>query len=94
MPGILVIIYLCPLQCTAVVDINSFPFSEEIVHGPASLSMAVAGLLHPAERQMGFGPNSGNIHIGNAGFDITNSNKCFINVPEYRLMKKGRTPYY
>src|SRR5208283_2126262 len=86
---ILVIVYLCSLQRTAVIDIHSFPLCEKIVHRPASLSMAVAGLLHPTEWQVGLCPDCRNIDISNAGFDIPHRYKRFVDITSVDRRRKS-----
>src|SRR5262245_45144766 len=83
------IVDLCFLQLSGVVDVNRFPFTEYVVHGGAGLTVAVAGILHAAERKMDFSTDGGAIDISDTGFDITHGAESALHIA--RINGAGQT---
>src|SRR5580704_1927691 len=75
-----VVINLGALEFVGVVDVDGFPLREEVDGGDGGFAVAVAGLLGAAEGEMRFGPDSGRVHIDDAGVKVPHRGKGAIDV--------------
>src|SRR3954447_11805237 len=68
--GVLLIVDLRALQLAAVVDVDRLPLREHVERGLPRFAMAVAGLLHPAERQVHLGARRSGVDVGDPGLQV------------------------
>src|SRR5437868_737939 len=63
-------INLGALEFAAEVDVEAFPFGED-VEDVAAFPVAVSGLADSAEREVDFGADGGCVDVDDSGFDVS-----------------------
>src|SRR2546423_1355473 len=71
---------LCALQLAGIIDVNGFPFREDVEHLRAAFAVAVAGRLRAAERQMDFGADGRRVDVEDAGLHVFQGAKSAVRV--------------
>ena len=82
---------LRPLQRARVVHVAHLGLGVELVHLPAALAVAVAGLLHAAERQMGLGADGRRVDVGDAVVELLHRAEGEVHVARCRSSSRGRS---
>ena len=76
----LVVVDLSALEFVGIVDVDGFPFGEEIDGGDGGFTMAIAGLLGAAKGEMSFCADGGCIDVDDAGVKIAKSGEGSVDV--------------
>src|SRR3954447_6593831 len=76
----LVVVDLRALQLAAVVDVDRLPFGEDIERGLAGFAVAVARLLHAAEREVHLGAGRAGVDVGDAGLQVAHRLERLVDV--------------
>src|SRR5687768_13440039 len=71
---------LGPLELARVIDVDRLPFREEIQGRLARLAVAVARVLHAAERQVHLGSDRPGVDVGDAGLQVTHRSERLVHV--------------
>src|SRR4051812_32661923 len=66
----LVVVDLRALQLAAVVDVDRLPLGEDVERGLPRFAVAVARLLHSAEREVNLCAGRSGVDVGDAGLQV------------------------